>query len=346
MAANFTLQLAPNALHYERISSFEYYEDARISILSPASGPMTGGAQLLLIGHGFRSGSHAQCWLGSGRINATVYAGGSQLRCISPPGTNVGDTTLRVALNGQQASDDFAFTFYNTPTPKLLLPDNGDASNAPISTLVRVLETGDGFNASGTDLRCRFGDSAGPSAVRPATLVSGTELRCTAPPNATAAVVQLRVSLNAQQYGPGLLFDLLPEPQVSHIEPSSGVYSGGALVDVTGGGFFNMNLQSILNSGKRSISRFQDQASSTMQMWVLLRLKLYVWTLGGYGVCGMLGQACVRACAWIGWACAWIGWAGAWLGWACAWLGWACAWLGWAGAWLGWAGACAPCSLP
>ena len=258
--ANVTVQLAMNRLHFEPIVPFEYYPAARISSLSPSSGPIGGGAQLMMVGYGFERGSHPQCWLGSGRVNATESVEGTQLRCVSPTANQTGATRLQVALNAQQVSDGFNFTFYAAPTLKQVLPDNGDALSSGVGTLVRLLADpvggSDGF-ASGSDLRCRFGLSAG--AVQPATLVSAFEVQCTAPSDASAGTVSLSVALNGQQYGIGLPFDLLPEPMVSSIAPSSGAFTGGALVAVSGTGFANRT-----QDGHRLSCRFGAAAAATV----------------------------------------------------------------------------------
>ena len=309
---NFTLQLSFNRLHFEAVSGWEYYADAVISSVSPASGPLTGGAQLMILGSGFESGSHANCWLGNGRSNATAYEGGSRLRCVSPPGDDFSSeayrTQVRISLNAQQASDQSNFSFYPTPAMLELVPDSGDAARAEFGpgTLVSVRlgqavpfgpinDPGSGSGEvggdestmgtdHGTDYRCRFGGSDGaiagprlppsylplilengavgsaPTSVRPATLVGPNELRCTAPHDATPATVDFRVSLNGQQYGPKLDFDLLEPPLITGVETgfsgrlegrswidgetdwtggASGLYTGGTLVEVHGHHFAN-----------------------------------------------------------------------------------------------------------
>ena len=123
---------------------------------------------MLVVGFGFESGSHPNCWLGAGRSNATAYEGGSRLRCVSPPGINGSAyrTLVSVSLNAQQVSDDAPFIFYPTPHLKELVPDSGDAGVVETGTLVRVLAaegsvpTNFSFNDS-TDLRCRFGHGDG-----------------------------------------------------------------------------------------------------------------------------------------------------------------------------------------
>ena len=90
---NATLQLAPNALHFEVVAPFQIYEDPIVSSLSPSSGPLSGATTLVLNGRGLAAGSHAQCWLGSGRSEATLtneamesgILGLSQLQCEAPP---------------------------------------------------------------------------------------------------------------------------------------------------------------------------------------------------------------------------------------------------------------------
>lgn len=204
----------------------------------------------MLLGSGFESGSHQNCWLGGGRSNATAYEGGSRLRCVAPAalGTQAYQTQVSVSLNAQQVSDAAPFVFYPTPSLQELMPDSGDAGSRGTGTLVRVLTSvsaagsnTSGF-ANGTDARCRFGGTAGatggpllapdylplllsdgtvgsaPASVRPATVVSAGELRCTAPHSPSTGSVSFRVSLNGQQYGPALNFDLLPPPRISGIE--------------------------------------------------------------------------------------------------------------------------------
>ena len=250
---NATLQLAPNALHFEVVAPFQIYEDAIVSSLSPSSGPLSGATTLVLNGRGLAAGSHAQCWLGGGRSEATLtdeavengILGRSQLRCEAPPGVTAEATELQLALNGQQASFSVPFTFYGTAPLLQAMPNHGDALSLGVGTLVRVRTGAFGFNgtsagdsfANGTDYRCRFGNAS-----QPATFVSDGELHCHAPSEASVSRVDLRVSLNGQQYGPPLDFEFLEAPQVESIEPSSGVFAGGAIVDVAGTGFANRSL--------------------------------------------------------------------------------------------------------
>ena len=259
--ANVSLQLSINGMHFDEVGPFEYYEAAtsgRVSVLSPSSGPHAGGTQLLLVGTGFEVGSHANCWLGSGRADATAQAGGSQLRCVSPAAplgsAAAFNTTLRVALNAQQASDSAPFTFYPTPTPTLALPDNGHAAAAAPNTLVSVFtdSAADANNATfadGTHLRCRFGASGAP--VTEASLVAPAHIRCRAPLAQPSGGVDLQIALNGQQYGPSVRFDLLPAPIISEIHPASAPFAGGAMVYLNGAHFANRS-----QAGGRGACRF------------------------------------------------------------------------------------------
>ena len=101
LAANATLQLAFNGLHYAPVAPFQYYEPPRVSAVLPASGPSQGGTLLRVLGSHLDLGSHAQCWLGEGRANATALSG-SELRCVTPSVGRLGTHPLRVTLNGQQ----------------------------------------------------------------------------------------------------------------------------------------------------------------------------------------------------------------------------------------------------
>ena len=149
-------------------------------------------------------------------------------------------TELRLALNGQQASFSMPFSFTarhrcTKRCPTMVMP----------SPWVLALwfacdfdstSTGGSFS-SGTDYCARFG-----SASQPTTFVSDGELHCHAPSEASASSVDLRLSLDGQQYGPPPDFEFLEAPQVDSIKPSSGVFAGGAIVDVAGTGFANRSL--------------------------------------------------------------------------------------------------------
>ena len=197
-AQNTTLQLAINSLHYVEVTPFEFYDDAHISSVSPSSGPVAGGAQLVMVGSGFGRGSHAQCWLGGGARTRRAMAGGSQPRCVSPPNSSVSaaSTTVRVALNGQQASDESGFVFYAEPTPRSSCritatqgrwaPARKFASSptARITTEVAREGTGTRGFANAPDWRCMLGPNAGSITPPPSSLrTSSAATRRATPPS-------------------------------------------------------------------------------------------------------------------------------------------------------------------
>ena len=234
-AGTVALQLALNAFHYRKVVDFDFYDVPIVSSLSPASGPVGGGAQLHVTGSGLGGGHFPQCWLGDGLSNATVSDGGASLRCVAPPGAAAAATPLRLALNAQQASAATDFGYYGPPTLTLLSPDNGDA-DASTGTTVRVVALptgGGGAYANGTDYRCMFGGEGIVHGTRapPHTLV------CESPAGAAAGTHSVRVTLNGQQYGDGLPIVLRAAPRVTELVPSGGVWGGGSLVSVRGENF-------------------------------------------------------------------------------------------------------------
>lgn len=156
---------------------YQTYSDPRVSQLSPASGPASGGTVLSVYGHGLSSGSHRLCRFKHAALvrphldtvgatsDASVSSDGSLLRCLTP-GTASSVTqpsTVEVTLNGQQHTSDAArFDFFLPPVVSAVYPLSG-----PTAGGTQLLLTGTGFHDFGSvsaypaaklDLRCRFGE--------------------------------------------------------------------------------------------------------------------------------------------------------------------------------------------
>lgn len=171
------LQVAPNAQHFTPVIAFTYYADVTLSGVSPASGPTGGGTALTVTGAGLGGGARPECWLGTGRVSATVNAEGTRLECEAPTGAGTGDTRLRIALNAQQASGGLDYAYYEHAALWALYPDNGDRGGG--TTVVVNASAGFSF-ANGSDHRCRYAGAMLPE-TRATYDANAEALTCTSP---------------------------------------------------------------------------------------------------------------------------------------------------------------------
>ena len=158
-AGTVKLQVSPNAQHFTPVLDFVYYDGVVLSEVSPSSGPTSGDTSLTVTGAGLAGGSKPECWLGTGRVEATVSGDGTSLECTAPTALGLGATELRIALNAQQASSGLGYVYYETPGLYALYPDNGDVAGM---TLVTINATGGNSFANGSDYRCHY-EEAGSS---------------------------------------------------------------------------------------------------------------------------------------------------------------------------------------
>jgi hypothetical protein len=176
---------------------FTYDPAVIVRALTPATGPATGGTEVLILGSNFLDTEDAgelRCRF-DGVVVPAYYVSPTELFCDTPvfalTGGIVGeqphrDVQVEVSVNGI----DFSFTgstFAVVPSARAssLWPTNGPALTG--NTVVTVFGTG---FANTLELSCFFGHM-----MVPAEWLSSTTLRCQAPPN-MPGIAHIRVSNN------------------------------------------------------------------------------------------------------------------------------------------------------
>lgn len=209
--------------------AFEIGAPPKLTTLSPAVGPFTGGTSVQLTGKGFLE-SRVQVSFGGVLARDLEVLSDTSLRCTTPPGA-IGrkvSVNLRTTYGGATLFN--AFT-YRAVEPDLagVAPDHGPAAGG-----TRVTLTGSGFRAEGAGaLRVSFGGV-------PATNVSvlgDTSASCDAPTGTPGALVDVLVeNSNGSDVLAGA-FHYNEPPSLASLTPASGAAAGGVRVTLQGQGF-------------------------------------------------------------------------------------------------------------
>ena len=203
------VSVSNNGVDWEVTGSFTYVDDPSVASLQPTTGPSFGGSLVTVTGTNFVDGEALSCVI-DGSFIAASFINSTALTCITPPVAADGALSIEISINGRAASQSgVLFTFllpdptnssYTSdeavnlfPNGPLLLGASPSIGSALGGTTVSLY--GVGFSS---DLTCQFG--AG-TALRAASVISGSFARCVAPtyPNATTAdlnPVNLLVSSN------------------------------------------------------------------------------------------------------------------------------------------------------
>ncbi|CAM9095296.1 unnamed protein product [Chrysoparadoxa australica] len=205
---------------------FTYIRDALVLSVTPTSGPVSGGTNILVEGAHFMNSGSLSCSFG-GVVAKGHWVSDSLMRCESPSVSSATPLELEVSVNGLDfTSSGIMFDFYSDATAQSLEPASGASSGGTQVTLY-----GSGFRL-GADLTVRFG-----LIDVPVTYVSSTELLCESPP-ATPGSVALAVSNNGVDFAAAQVeYQYIDAISVTLVEPSLGSTKGGTAVTVRGSGF-------------------------------------------------------------------------------------------------------------
>lgn len=199
--------------------------------VSPASGPLTGGTELLVQGTGIAAGPDPRCRIGG--IDVAAVASHGSMMCTTPgnlSGIPAG-VPLRLSLNGQDLSlSALLFATFAPPRLSRLSLGIGPARGGTLLTV-------HGANLDTRDsARCRFGGVGRTVLATLARADGAGVLACTAP-SQSPTIVALEVSLNAQDYtSDDLPYEYTAPPAVATLSPSSGPAVGGVAVLLEGVG--------------------------------------------------------------------------------------------------------------
>jgi hypothetical protein len=196
-----------------------------VTNVSPNAGPVGGGTTVTITGTGFTNVTQVRF----GTVNATFFVNSStQITATAPPQAAAGTVFVRVTTNLGTSADVAAaqFTYTGGPVITNLNPNAG-----PVGGGTTVVITGAGFT-SVTEVR--FGTVNAPFTVN-----SSTQITATAPPQASAGTVFVRVVTLAGTSGDvaAAQYTYTGGPVITNLNPSSGPIGGGTLVVITGSGF-------------------------------------------------------------------------------------------------------------
>jgi hypothetical protein len=216
--------------------AFTYQDAPAILSLSPAAGPTTGGAVVIINGRGFgASGTPAVTIDGVSATNIERLSD-TQIRITTPPGTPGGKAVQVTPVGGATLNKPSAYT-YQVPTITGITPFAGPTRGGTPVTIV-----GTGFGESGTPT-VTFGGAAATSVVR----VSSTQLTAVTPAG-TAGYVSVTVTptTGTSSGTKGNAFSYVTDvvtPQILSSIPSRGPASGGTTVYMTGHNFIGTDSQ-------------------------------------------------------------------------------------------------------
>ncbi len=198
-----------------------------VSAVAPSSGPLSGGTVVTLTGAGFLGG-WTGVYFGGVPAAAVNVVSNTQITCTAPAGLSIGSVPVVVDKPAGQGILSPGFTYSASgPTLSVVAPSSGPLSGGTAVTL-----TGAGFQGGFT------GVYFGGVAAAAVSVVSNTQITCTAPAGLTIGTVPVVVDKPAGQaiLSSGFTYTAAG-PVLLSVSPSSGSSSGGTFVILTGTGF-------------------------------------------------------------------------------------------------------------
>ena len=131
-----------------------------IEAVSPSSGSLGGGVEIVINGTGF-----ADCGDANDTTTMRVYVGGKEcevvecsfavIRCIVPALNSSGAGTVVVEVEGGGRAEFFSFTYSDALTPQLhsIEPESGSAGGG-----TRVVLNGTGFPSDTSQIKVKVGE--------------------------------------------------------------------------------------------------------------------------------------------------------------------------------------------
>ena len=218
-----------------------YYLPPTTLLVTPVSGPLTGGLSVTVLGDNFVSGKVACSWLeGVWTSTLAAYLNSTAVSCTVPAYYDLVDgdaalhsvTQMRVVdLLDYYAGEPVAFAYEPLPVLTSLFPSfTYDAD----TSLPGITVTGSDFLPTAL-LACEFG-----SFLSSAVWLDRQTLVCDAPPTGVLVTVLLRVTIHQTgDWSNELPFTYRAQPTVQYVSPALGSVNGGTLVTLTGSNFID-----------------------------------------------------------------------------------------------------------
>ena len=233
--------------------TFTYQRRARVDTVVPASGPVTGGTIVEIVGEGFVLPAHLAtlpgqvlCRFGNA-VAPGVLLSDTRLRCTTPHLANAGPRSLDAPFTGRLAVDvslnggaDYTaspvrFVVRDTVSVTALDPHYGPETGGSV-----VEVHGSGFQST-AHLACRFGEEGASGDAAPrivgARFVSSSMVVCISPPGVVGSS-PVEVTLNGAQWSSdSVQFEFHGPADTYTVVPATGPLQGGTPIVVTGTNF-------------------------------------------------------------------------------------------------------------
>ena len=210
--------------------TFHKYSTPTLHRLAPLIG-VGSSTRVSVFGDGLTTGTDRRCKFGEAEANASIVPDSPTLLCVAPQNAVIGDVDVKVTLNGRQYTADGALLSFRYLTPGMVFVSSVSPRLGPSSGGTNVTVRGTNFVRLPESTTCSFGTASagGGSRIVNATFVDTSTLLCAAPKVESTGPVQVKMSLNAQEYygGASFLYSV-SSTAIASTTPSSKGRSGGA----------------------------------------------------------------------------------------------------------------------
>ena len=204
---------------------FYYLNPPDVGSISPISGDVGGGTEVIIDGRDFYS-QGIRVSIGGADCNNPILESSSRLRCTIGPGATAGAADI-VITNSDGQSDTLAngFTYLTSPVIASVIPNEGPASGGTTISIA-----GSGF----------LNNTIVSLGGTPCTVTNSTPtaITCTTNPHPGGSVAVTLNLPNQQSISRPSAFTYRPAPTISSITPSFGIPSGGENIIIRGDGFY------------------------------------------------------------------------------------------------------------
>jgi hypothetical protein len=202
---------------------FAYEGSPAVTVVSPGSGPTSGGTSVTISGTGFLTATAVT--FGSTAATAFTVSSSTQITATSPAGTGTADITVTTPFGTSTSTTADHYTYVTPPAVTSVAPSSGPTVGGTTVTI-----TGSGFDDA---TAVRFGGVLASGVV----VVSDTQITATSPSGTGTTDVEVTTPTGTSPTSSLDHFAYVTAAVVAGVSPSSGTTSGGTFVTITGTGF-------------------------------------------------------------------------------------------------------------
>ena len=269
-SADITVTTVGGTSAMSALDQFTYVAAPAVTSLSPASGSMTGGTSVTIVGTNFNEATAVN--FGTTAATSFTIVNANQIIAISPSGSNIVDITV-VTAGGTSAAipaDSYTYVYIAPPIVSILSLAKGPAAGGTLITI------------TGTNLSNATGVKFGSTKAASFTVVSATKITAVTPAGSGSINVTVTNAGGTSTISAANLFTYVPAPIVTGIAPSSGSIVGGTLVTLTGTYFTGATAVKFGSTAAQSFTLLNDtQISAVSPVGVSGKVAVSVTTVGG-----------------------------------------------------------------